>query len=102
MQTFRTTDAISMGYIFYVLFALLVVLAITYGVLLFSREKLKKHLGLKSEPKRIDVIETKFVPKIGHVCLLSISKKEFLIVSSASGVAISSLSEPSEENVKLD
>jgi hypothetical protein len=82
--------------------ALLVVLAITYVVLLFSKEKLKRHLGLKHEQKKIDIIETRFVPKIGHVCLLSISKKEFLIVSSASGVAISPLSELPEENVKLD
>lgn len=89
MEGFRTTDVISLSYIAYILFALLFVLGGAYAILFFANKKIKTSLFAKTKEKNIAIIETKYVPKVGQICLISVSSNKYLIVNSASGIAIS-------------
>lgn len=93
MQSFRTEDAVSAGYILYVLGTLCLILLITYCVLYVSRNRLRFFLGKEKQPKIIELLETKSIPKVGHICVVSIYNNKFLVVNSVSGVAVSPIND---------
>ena len=93
MQSFRSEDAISAGYILYVLGTLCLILLITYCVLYVSRNRLKIFLGKKNQRKIIELLETKYIPKVGHICVVTISNNKFVVVNSANGVAVSPIND---------
>lgn len=85
---FKVADTISLSYIFYIVFALALILAAAYAVLFFVNKKIRFSFS-KSAEKNITIIETKYAPKIGHISLISVSSSRYLIVNSTNGVAIS-------------
>lgn len=95
MTTFRNEDIVSLQVILIAFFAAIFLLVLAYIFLkLFQRKMM--NVGAKPQEHLINVLETKYVPNLGYLCLVSVNKKEFLALSSKLGIKMLQIKDDSK------
>lgn len=95
MTTFRNDDIVSLQLIFIAFFAAIILLVLTYIFLKFFQRKMINS-GAKPQEHLINVLETKYVPNLGYLCLVSVNNKEFLALNSKLGIKMLQIKDDSE------
>lgn len=101
MATFRSDDYVSLQIVFMAIFSAIVLLIIAY---FFLKAFKKRILGNKisSNKQLINVLESKYIPNLGYLFLISIDDKNFLAINSKLGIKLLQIKEDHKSNFDMD
>lgn len=90
MLDFRRFDYITATDFFYVIAITCIFLGLVYFFLRFAKPYVLNQI-VKKEKGNIHVDEIRYVPNIGHICIITIKQQQFVTISSKTGTSIAPL-----------
>lgn len=101
MTAFRHDDYVSMQVLFLAVISAIVLLTLAYIILKIFQKKIVYRNRIENKDS-IHVLESKHIPNLGYLFLLSIDGKRFLALNSKFGIKMTQIREEHESSRIMD